>query len=101
MRTQGHQLELQIARLEVSLKHNQETYNLPDLNGRIARLEEGLRHAREKLDQRDTRQFEINKILISALLAAIITGAANAGYQWLFRTFEKTSQRGSPAEKKQ
>lgn len=96
-----HQLEIQFARMEEGLKYTKETYNLRDLSERIARLEEGLEHAREKLDRRDSRRFELIKILVSAILAAIIANAANAGYQWLSRTLEaKASQQGSPAEKK-
>lgn len=100
VRTQLHELDTRIARIEENLKHARERLDKADPNERLARIEEGLKTAREKLDQRDSRRFEIAKIIISALVASIIGGAVGAGYQRLPKVFESmSSHRGSPAEK--
>jgi chromosome segregation ATPase len=96
VRSQLHELDTRVARIEENLKHIRERLDKADPNERLARVEEGLKTAREKIDQRDSRRFEIVKIIISALIG----GAVGASYQWLPKVIESlNSHRGSPTER--
>ena len=80
--------------------HVKDKFGVTDPSERLARVEEGLRHATAKLDLRNSRRFEIIKIIIGTFVVAIIGGAVSAGYQWLPKVFEATrTHRGSPTEK--
>lgn len=75
-RSQLHDLDTRIARIEENLKHARERIDKADPSERLTRVEEGLKNTTKELDKLRSNRFEIGKLI----LAAILGGAISQGF---------------------
>jgi septal ring factor EnvC (AmiA/AmiB activator) len=76
-KSQIHQLDTQIARIEEALKHNAEKLDKFAPTDRLIRVEEGLKNVERELDKLRSSRFEIGKLFLAAFLGGGIAFGLN------------------------
>jgi chromosome segregation ATPase len=76
-KSQIHQLDTRIARIEETLKHNSEKLDKFDPTDRLIRGDERLKSVEKELDKLRSNRFEIGKLFLAAFLGGGITFGLN------------------------
>jgi len=76
-KSQLHNLDTRIARIEEALKHNAEKLDKFAPTDRLVRVEEGLRNVERELDKLRSSRFEIGKLFLAAFLGGGIAFGLN------------------------
>ncbi len=94
VKSQIHQLDTQVARIEEALKHFKDRLDKSDPNDRLARIDEALKSTTKEFDKLRSNRFEIGKLI----LATILGGAVAFSFNLLIEVI-KTARLEQPIQK--